>query len=166
MFSLCHVLPYFIKRNQIKGISHIKLEKPLLHKEVSIQRRRKRYYSREIHVPKRINLVTLAKIQDTLVRKIARGHSSWSDWPTSKQKVYVTEIVLLLGFVDVIFRRERSDDRKYVCASQANKFSRAFRIWFQNNEFKIAENPTQIVFIQPCYNLFYKDSLSVKTFRS
>ena len=43
----------------------------------------------------------------------------WSDWPTSKQKVYVTEIVLLLGVADVIFRRERSDDRKYVCPSQA-----------------------------------------------
>ena len=29
------------------------------------------------------------------------------------------EIVLLLGFADTIFRRERSDDRKCVCASQA-----------------------------------------------
>ena len=29
------------------------------------------------------------------------------------------EIVLLLGFADAIFRRERSDDRKCVCASQA-----------------------------------------------
>ena len=28
---------------------------------------------------------------------------------------------MLLGFADVIFRRERSDDRKYVCASQANR---------------------------------------------
>ena len=43
----------------------------------------------------------------------------WSDWPTSKQKVHVMEIVLLLGFADAIFRRERSDDRKCVCASQA-----------------------------------------------
>ena len=32
---------------------------------------------------------------------------------------YITEIVLPLGFADVIFRRERSDDRKYVCGSQA-----------------------------------------------
>ena len=32
---------------------------------------------------------------------------------------YVTEIVLSLGFADAIFRRERSDDRKCVCASQA-----------------------------------------------
>ena len=32
------------------------------------------------------------------------------------------EIVLLLGFADAIFRRERSDDRKCVCASQANCF--------------------------------------------
>ena len=29
----------------------------------------------------------------------------WSDWPTSKQKVHVMEIVLLLGFADAIFRR-------------------------------------------------------------
>ena len=29
------------------------------------------------------------------------------------------EIVLALGFADVIFRSERSDDRKYVCGSQA-----------------------------------------------
>ena len=33
---------------------------------------------------------------------------------------YVTEIVLSLGFADAIFRRERSDDRKCVCCSQAN----------------------------------------------
>ena len=31
------------------------------------------------------------------------------------------EIVLLLGFADAIFRRERSDDRKCVCASQATE---------------------------------------------
>ena len=31
----------------------------------------------------------------------------------------ITEIVLPLGFADAIFRRERSDDRKCVCASQA-----------------------------------------------
>ena len=30
------------------------------------------------------------------------------------------EIVLLLGFADAIFRRERSDDRKCVWGSQAN----------------------------------------------
>ena len=33
---------------------------------------------------------------------------------------YVTEIILPLMFADVIFRRERSDDRKYVCGSQAS----------------------------------------------
>ena len=31
------------------------------------------------------------------------------------------EIILLLGFTDVIFRRERSDDRKYSCRLQAIK---------------------------------------------
>ena len=79
------------------------------------------------------NFVIVDKIQDTLVREVAKGHSScisilFSDWPTSKQKVYVTEIVLLLGFADVIFRRERSDDRKYVCASQANFFVHFFAV--------------------------------------
>ena len=37
------------------------------------------------------------------------------------KRFYVTEIVLPLMFADVIFRRERSDDRKYVCGSQANR---------------------------------------------
>ena len=32
-----------------------------------------------------------------------------------------TEIVLPLGFADTIFRRERSDDRKCVCCSQARQ---------------------------------------------
>ena len=36
------------------------------------------------------------------------------------KRFYVTEIVLPLWFADVIFRRERSDDRKYVCCSQAS----------------------------------------------
>ena len=36
------------------------------------------------------------------------------------KRFYVTEIVLSLMFVDVIFRRERSDDWKYVCDSQAS----------------------------------------------
>ena len=31
------------------------------------------------------------------------------------------EIVFSLGFADAIFRRERSDDRKYVCGSQARE---------------------------------------------
>ena len=31
------------------------------------------------------------------------------------------EIVSLLGFADAIFRRERNDDRKCVCASQAKE---------------------------------------------
>ena len=36
------------------------------------------------------------------------------------KRFYVREIVLSLMFADVIFRRERSDDRKYVCGSQAS----------------------------------------------
>ena len=36
------------------------------------------------------------------------------------KRFYVTEIILSLMFADVIFRRERSDDRKYVCGSQAS----------------------------------------------
>ena len=66
-------------------------------------------------------LVTLAKIQDMPAHEglLELYSSIWSDWPTSKQKVYVMEIVLPLGFADVIFW-ERSDDRKYICGSQAN----------------------------------------------
>ena len=52
-FCLCHVLPYFTKRNQ-RPTSHTQLKKQLVHKDVSIQRRRKPCYGREIHVPKRI----------------------------------------------------------------------------------------------------------------
>ena len=36
---------------------------------------------------------------------------------------YVTETVLSLVFADVIFRRERSDDQKCVCSSQARVHS-------------------------------------------
>ena len=43
----------------------------------------------------------------------------WCDWPTSKQKILRHGIVLPLGFADAIFGRERSDDRKCVCGSQA-----------------------------------------------
>ena len=38
-----------------------------------------------------------------------------------KKRNDVTEIVLELEIADAIFRRERSDDRKCVCCSQANK---------------------------------------------
>ena len=37
-----------------------------------------------------------------------------------KKRNDVTEIVLELEIADAIFRRERSDDRKCVCCSQAN----------------------------------------------
>ena len=51
--GLCHVLPYFIKRNQ-RLTSSIHSFRCRLRKEVSIQRRRKPCYSREIDVLKRI----------------------------------------------------------------------------------------------------------------
>ena len=61
----------------------------------------------------------------TALRTILRGDSRVSSlilraklWLA--KKVHVMEIVSLLGFADAIFRRERSDDRKCVCASQAN----------------------------------------------
>ena len=38
-----------------------------------------------------------------------------------------TEIVLPLGFADAIFRRERSDDRKCVCCSQATVVTAIFK---------------------------------------
>ena len=45
------------------------------------------------------------------------------------------EIVLLLGFADAIFRRERSDDRKCVCASQASQKVAVFKRRFIYNSF-------------------------------
>ena len=70
-------------------------------------------------------LVILSKIQDTSAREVARSHSSCIlsfdlIGLHQNKRFYVTEIVLPLGFADAIFRRERSDDRKCVCASQAN----------------------------------------------
>ena len=45
----------------------------------------------------------------------------WSDWPTSKQKVsrHGNRSAARVKAADVIFRRERNDDRIYVCGSQA-----------------------------------------------
>ena len=39
------------------------------------------------------------------------------------------EIVLSLGFADAIFRRERSDDRKCVCGSQARFHCIIVSLW-------------------------------------
>ena len=69
-------------------------------------------------------LVTLAKIQDTPARNAARSHSSCIIsfdliGQGQNKRFYVTEIVLPLGFADIIFRRERSEDWKYVCCPQA-----------------------------------------------
>ena len=75
-----------------------------------------------------VYLVTLAKIQDTPAGEVASSHSSCIlsfelIGQHQNKRFHVTEIVLPLGFADVIFRRERSDDRKYVCCSQARKRS-------------------------------------------
>ena len=69
-------------------------------------------------------LVTLAKIQDTPARNAARSHSSCIIsfdliGQGQNKRFYVKEIVLPLRFADVIFRRERSEDWKYVCCPQA-----------------------------------------------
>ena len=69
-------------------------------------------------------LVTLAEIQDTSAREVAKGHSSCilSFDPIGQhqnKRFYVTKIVLPLGLADAIFRRERSDHRKCVFCSQA-----------------------------------------------
>ena len=37
------------------------------------------------------------------------------------KRLFIMEIVLPLGFADAIFRRERSDNQKYVCCSLAMK---------------------------------------------
>ena len=69
-------------------------------------------------------LVTLAKIQDTPARNAARSHSSCIIsfdliGQGQNKRFYVKEIVLPLRFADIIFRRERSEDWKYVCCPQA-----------------------------------------------
>ena len=69
-------------------------------------------------------LVTLAKIQDTPARNAARSHSSCIIsfdliGQGQNKRFYVKEIVLPLRFADSIFRRERSEDWKYVCCPQA-----------------------------------------------
>ena len=66
----------------------------------------------------------LSKIQDTSAREVARSHSSCIlsfdlIGLHQNKRFYVTEIILPLGFADAIFRRERNDDRKCVCGSQA-----------------------------------------------
>ena len=68
--------------------------------------------------------MTLAKIQDTPARKVAMSHSKCIlsfdlIGEHQSKRFYVREIVLSFMFADVIFRRERGDDRKYVCGSQS-----------------------------------------------
>ena len=60
----------------------------------------------------------------TATREVARSHSSFIlsfalIGQHQNKRFHVTEIVLLPGFTDVIFQRERSEDWKYVCGSQA-----------------------------------------------
>ena len=100
-FCLCHVLPYPKAR-----ITYIALNKQLLHNEVSIQRRRKPCYGRNSR--SKAYLVTLAKIQDTSAREVARSHSSCIlsfdlIGQHQNKRFYVMEIVLPLGFADAIF---------------------------------------------------------------
>ena len=69
--------------------------------------------------------MTLSEIQDTSAHEVARSHSNCIlsfdlIGQHQNKRFYVTEIVLPLGFADAIFRRDRSDNRKYVCCSQAN----------------------------------------------
>ena len=113
----------FYKANQ-RPTSHTQLKKQLLHKDVSIQRRRKPCYQWSWNSRSKAYLVTLAKIQDTPAREVARSHSSCIlsfdlIGQHQNKRLYVTEIVLPLGFADAIFRKERNDDRKCVCCSQA-----------------------------------------------
>ena len=76
------------------------------------------------------------KIQDTSAREVARSHSSCIlsfdlIGLHQNKRFYVTEIVLPLGFADAIFRRERSDDRKCVCCSQASGQVPGCEVWHQ-----------------------------------
>ena len=123
-----YVTYYRIFLSETKGPHHI-------HSLNSIQRCRKPCYGHAVHVPKQF-LVICAKIQDIPASDIVRSHSRCIlsfDLISQGQneRFYVTEIVLLLRFADIIFRRERSDNRKYVCCLQASlkeerKMSRFF----------------------------------------
>ena len=79
-------------------------------------------------------LVTLAKIQDTPEREVARSHSSCIlsfdlIGQHQNKRFYVTQIVLPLGFADFIFRKERRDDRKYVWDLQAISLLASIPFW-------------------------------------
>ena len=68
----------------------------------------------------RAYLVSLTKIQDTPASEVARIHSSCIlsfdlIGQHQKKRLYVTEIILPVGFANVTFLVERSDDRKYLC---------------------------------------------------
>ena len=81
-------------------------------------------------------LVTLAEIQDASAREVERSHSSrilsfGLIGQHQNKRFHVTEIVLPLVFADAIFRRERSDDRKYVCCSQARQYAKPLD-WITN----------------------------------
>ena len=67
----------------------------------------------------KVYLVTLADIQDTSAREVARSHLSCIlsfdlIGEHKDKRFYVMEIELPRGFADVIFRRQRSDNRKCV----------------------------------------------------
>ena len=101
---MSHLLPYFTKRNQ-RPTSHTQLKKQLLHKDVSIQRRRKPCCGREIHVPKRIWKLSP---KSKSAREVRRRHPSCIlsfdlIGQHQNKRFYVMEIVLPLGFADAIF---------------------------------------------------------------
>ena len=60
------------------------------------------------------------------------------------------ETVLLLVFPDVTFRRERNDDRKYVCGSQASQSITNLKTQSETS-------------IKQCANDMLKDSFSKET---
>ena len=62
------------------------------------------------------------------------------------KRFYVTEIVLLLGFADAIFRRERSDDRKCVCCSQATQIWVVLLICTMTSFYYYDQNPFRFSF--------------------
>ena len=108
------------KRNQ--GLtSHIQLKKQLLHKDVSIQLTSQETLLWSWNSRSKAYLVTLAEVQDTTAREVERSHSSYIlsfdlIGQHQNKRFYVTEN----RFAARVFRRERSDDRKCVCCSQAS----------------------------------------------
>ena len=86
----------------------------------------------------------------------------WSDWPTSKQKVLRHGNRFAARIADVIFRRERSDDRKCVCLQARMAASHK---WFSPNNSEILFF-SKVLFIWKVQEHFILQGIFFKVFLS